>query len=154
MLCEECEERLKSKAYGEEELRLSKILLDLRDKIKSLGDIALIGAITKGNVLVIQVGEHDVEKMGDDIREIARLLKGHKDTKVTFVERGVPEKEFLGQLAWPNRVLSVKTIWLPDGSKQIKVVLDGKRNLDELKTLEEIARELRGTDIRFELMAR
>lgn len=154
MLCDECEEKLRSKAYGKEELRLSKIFLDLSDKIKSLSDIALVGAISRGNMLVIQLGERGVEKMGENIREVTKLLKSHKDTKVTFVEKGVSEKEFLGQLAWPNRVLSVKTVWLPDGSKQIKVVLDGRRNQDELRALEEIARELRGTDIKFELTAR
>lgn len=154
VLCDECEERLRKKAYGEEELRLSKIFLELRDKIRGISDVALLGVVSKGNMLIIQVGENDIGKMGGDLRKLSKLLKGQRDVKVTLVESGASEKEFLRQLAWPNRVLSVKTVWLPDGSRQTRVVLDGKRSIDELRSLEEAARELRGTDIKFEIIAR
>jgi len=149
-LCDECENRIKQGLNSNEELRLSKIFLEMVEKRRSLSDLTLVKALRKGNILVVELGEGDIERIGSDMGELIRSVKGRADTKVLLVESGVPAKTFIRQLSWPNKVLAMNTVWLPDGSRQTKVTLDGRRNPSELRALEEFAKESEGIDIRLE----
>jgi transcription antitermination factor NusA-like protein len=98
-----------------------------------------------------------------DRRDLPRLLGGGakvvKDLGETFGKRvklisyGGDDREFLEDLFSPLSILTINTIWIPDGSTETKVILTGRQprkmpvDVDVVKT---IAKDLKGMTLRVE----
>jgi hypothetical protein len=82
---------------------------------------------------------------------LANKFEDEFQTKVWFVEAEANDKRFIENLFFPIKVLTVNLIWLPDGNKLTRVVVDGKSDNFESKTtiekIKKIAKEIRNIEL-------
>jgi transcription antitermination factor NusA-like protein len=86
----------------------------------------------------------------------AKIVKDLGDTfgkRVKLISYGGDDREFLEDLFSPMSILTINTIWIPDGSQETKVILTGRqpRNMPvDLEKVKMIAHELKGMTLRVE----
>ncbi|MDH5624249.1 MAG: transcription elongation factor NusA, partial [Candidatus Bathyarchaeota archaeon] len=70
---------------------------------------------------------------------------------IRVLEHGVDDRKFLEDLFIPLRILTINTIWLPDGTTETRVILSrGRRRTPNVKALKQIAQNVRGITLRVE----
>ncbi|MCK4320534.1 hypothetical protein KAW11_02865, partial [Candidatus Bathyarchaeota archaeon] len=86
-------------------------------------------------------------------RKIVRTLEEKTGKKIRILEQGADYRKFLEDLFAPSNILTINTIWLPDGTTETKVILRRRRrrplSMNE-KALKEIAQKVRGITLRVE----
>jgi transcription antitermination factor NusA-like protein len=126
--------------------------MSLEETYSSLQRVSLHNAVEAGGVLAAVVNRGDVATLlsygGKIIRELGKKL----GKKIRILEKGADDRKFLEDLFSPLSIVTINTIWLPDGTIDTRVILRRgqqrpPRNLDSLK---EIAGKLRGMTIRVE----
>jgi transcription antitermination factor NusA-like protein len=83
-----------------------------------------------------------IKTLGEETRKSVRVL-----------EYGVDDRKFLEDLFMPLSILTINTIWLPDGTTETRVILKRKRGSQmpfDLKALKEIASKVRKMSLRVE----
>ena len=79
-------------------------------------------------------------------QKLADMLKG----KVWVIATSNSDKRFLEELFYPIRILTVNTVWLPDGSKLTKVIIPGRRPerlRGEIEVLKKIVKQVKGIEL-------
>ena len=153
VLCPTCEEKVRSGKVGPSYMEVARLLLDLEAKgMSALQQAHLLNVADVGGVLVLVFKKGDLTHLRPIRGKLARLLEEKTGKKVHFMEGDVSEREFLEQLFWPSRLLTINKVWLPDDTVETKVVLKGRRPWANVETLVQIAKELRGLSLRVEFM--
>ena len=73
--------------------------------------------------------------------------------RIKLFERGGSLRKFLEDLFSPIPILTINTIWLPDGSEENRVILarrKGSRLPIDLKTLKDLAEKVKKVRLRIE----
>lgn len=102
--------------------------------------------------MAIIVGRGDVPRLLGYGGKIIKAL-GKKTGKVIRVlEHGSDERKFLEDLFAPLNIVTINTIWLPDGTTETRVILKSRGgkppfNIEDLK---EIAHKVRSLTLRVE----
>src|SRR5439155_15289600 len=76
------------------------------------------------------------------LSELEKLLGG----RVWLVRASSTNREFIEDLFYPIKVLSLSTVWLPDGSNVAKAVISPV-TARRLETVKKIMKEVRGMDL-------
>jgi transcription antitermination factor NusA-like protein len=85
--------------------------------------------------------------------KIIKALGEETGKSVRVLEYGVDDRKFLEDLFMPLSILTINTIWLPDGTTETRVILRRSRGNQlpfDLKALKEIARKVRKMSLRVE----
>jgi len=72
---------------------------------------------------------------------------------VKLISFGGDDRSFLEDLFSPLSILTINTVWIPDGSTETKVILTGRRPRKmpvDLDMVQNIAKELKGMALRVE----
>ncbi len=117
-----------------------------RAKLQKVADI--------GGFLVIVVGRGDRNKFLGDSGRLSRDIGDEFNRRVLIIEEGVNDRGFLEDLFTGQHIVTINIIWLPDGTTETRVVLQGRgaRRLSKkrLRALAEIAKRIRNMDLRVE----
>jgi len=73
--------------------------------------------------------------------------------RVKLISFGGDDRSFLEDLFSPLSILTINTVWIPDGSTETKVILTGRRPRKmpvDLDMVQNIAKELKGMALRVE----
>jgi transcription antitermination factor NusA-like protein len=85
--------------------------------------------------------------------KIVKALGEENGKNIRVLENGVDDRKFLEDLFAPLSIMTINTIWLPDGSTETRVILRRKRgghsSLD-VEALKEIASKARKITLRVE----
>jgi len=71
--------------------------------------------------------------------------------RVKLISFGGDDRGFLEDLFSPLSILTINTVWIPDGSTETKVILTGRRPRKmpvDLDMVQNIAKELKGMALR------
>ena len=153
ILCSKCQGKLKSGEVSEVDLKIARSLLSLEEKYPSLQDVYFHKAIEANDVLAILVKRGDVPRLLGYGGKIIKALGEETGKTIRILEHGVDDRKFLEDLFAPLSILTINTIWLPDGTTETRVILRkrGRRwapmNVEALK---EIAQKVRGITLRVE----
>jgi transcription antitermination factor NusA-like protein len=143
ILCQKCSAKVKAGEISELDLRIARLLLSLEEKYPSLQNVCFYKAVSVGKTLAIIVGHGDIIKaLGEETGNSVRVL-----------EYGVDDRKFLEDLFMPLSILTINTIWLPDGTTETRVILKRKRSNQlpfDLKALKEITHKVRKMSLRVE----
>lgn len=85
--------------------------------------------------------------------KIVRTLGEKTGKKIRVLEHGVDYRKFLEDLFAPLSIITINTIWLPDGTTETRVILKkrGRRRPPiKVEALKEIAQKLHGITLRVE----
>lgn len=136
------------------DLRIGRLLLSLESKFPSLQEINFHKAMEADGVLALIVGRGDVARLLSYGGKIIRTVGEKTGKSVRVLEHGVDTRKFLEDLFAPLSIITINTIWLPDGSTETRVILRrrGRRKRPRLNVdaLKEIAQKARGITLRVE----
>jgi transcription antitermination factor NusA-like protein len=125
----------------------------MEDKYPSIQNVYFRGTVDAGQTLAIIVGSGDVPRLLGFGGKIIKTLAEETGKKIRVLEYGVDDRKFLEDLFAPLSILTINTIWLPDGSTETRVILRKRRGREppfDVKALKEIARKVREMSLRIE----
>ena len=149
ILCARCESKLKSGEITTADVEASKALIRVAEKIPEASKTTLKRSFEVGGNYVLEFEGTDLQALRseDGIKsQLEGLLKG----KVWITGAGETERRFLEDVLFPVRVLTVNTVWLPDGGKRTKVIVPGRRSeraLGDFEKLRAMVKKVRGIDL-------
>ena len=149
VLCAKCEERLRSKDLTQDEVHASIVLTRLAQHYSEVDKITLVTAfkVETDFVLVMRGSDLQLIRIHEAIRaETARQF----GARVWMVESDSSDRRFIENLLYPRRVLSVNLIWLPDGNKLTRAILDSNRISDlgnDLYKIQRIAKKIKDIEL-------
>jgi transcription antitermination factor NusA-like protein len=84
--------------------------------------------------------------------KVLRSIGEKTGKNVRVLEAGGDDRKFLEDLFAPVSILTINTIWLPDGSQETRVILRrrGRRPPFEVQAIKDIAQKVRGMTLRVE----
>jgi len=153
ILCQKCLAKLKSGEVTETDLRVARLLLSMEEKFPSLQNVYFHKTIETGRTLAIVVGQGDVPRLLGYGGKIVKTLSEETGKSIRVLENGVDNRKFLEDLFAPLSIMTINTIWLPDGSTETRVILGRKRGSHsslDVKALKEIASKVRNITLRVE----
>ncbi len=154
MLCQKCSAKVKAGEISALDLKIGRLLLSLEDKYPSLQNVCFYKAVEVERTLAILVGHGDVPKILGYGGKIVKAIGDETGKNVRVLEYGVDDRKFLEDLFIPFSILTINTIWLPDGTTETRVILKRKRGAQmpmDLKALKEIASKVRKMSLRVEI---
>ena len=153
ILCQKCSDKLRSGEISELDLRVARLLLSLEEKYPALQNVYFHGAVDAGKTLAVIVGPGDVPRLLGFGGKIIRALGEETGKSIRVLEYGVDDRKFLEDLFAPLSIVTINTIWLPDGTTETRVILKKRRGSQppfDVKALKEIARKVRNMVLRVE----
>ncbi len=154
ILCQKCSAKVKSGEISQIDLKIARLLLSLEEKYPSLQNVCFYKAIEVEKTLAIIVGHGDLPRLLGYSGKIIKALSDETGKNVRVLEYGVDDRKFLEDLFIPFSILTINTIWLPDGTTETRVILKRKRGAQlpfDLKALKEIASKVRKMSLRVEI---
>jgi transcription antitermination factor NusA-like protein len=153
ILCSKCQGKLKSGDVSEVDFKIARLLLSLEEQYPSLQEVRFHNAVESDRVLAILVDKGDVPRLLSHGGKIVRALGEKTGKTIRILEHGVTERKFLEDLFVPLSILTINTIWLPDGTTETRVILKrgGRKRLPvNVKSWRDIAQKVRGMTLRVE----
>lgn len=149
MLCGNCESRLAKGEITDADVEASKAVAQLSDRAPELGRVTLKRAFEVKGSYVLEFEQSDIPVIRSNPllqEELENAMKG----RVWVVGAGGSERRFLEDVFFPARVLTVNTVYLPDGEKKTKVIVPAKRSerrIGDFDKLREAVKRARGIDL-------
>ncbi|HDI07197.1 MAG TPA: hypothetical protein ENF76_02405 [Candidatus Bathyarchaeota archaeon] len=153
ILCKKCESKVKSGEITQTDLKIARILLSLEKNFPSLQDVYFHKAVEADGTLAIIVGQGDASRLLGYGGKIIKTLMEKTGRTVRVIEYGTSDRKFLEDLFVPLSVVTINTIWLPDGSTETRVILKKRRRMPHnmnIEALKKIAKEVRNITLRVE----
>jgi len=150
ILCQKCQEKIRTGSVSETYIKMAKLLIKLEDKYPSIQKISLNNVYDVDNIIAIAVGNGDSSRLLVSRGQILRELSRDIGKRIRVFEESGDVRKFLEELFIPIQILAINTIWLPDGSTETRVVLpDRPRRLSMSRDiLKELAEKIRGMTLR------
>jgi transcription antitermination factor NusA-like protein len=154
MLCQKCSAKVKAGEISAVDLKIARLLLSLEEKYPTLQNVCFYKAVDAEKTLAIIVGHGDVPRLLGYSGKIVKAISDETGKNVKVLEYGVDDRKFLEDLFIPFSILTINTIWIPDGTTETRVILKRKRGAQlpfDLKALKEIASKVRKMSLRVEI---
>ncbi|MDA4121474.1 MAG: hypothetical protein OK404_03595 [Thaumarchaeota archaeon] len=149
ILCANCEARLRRGEISRADVEASKVIVALSDKVPELGKVTLRRASEVHGSYLLEFEQADVAELRQS--ETGRSeLEAALGGRVWVVGAGGTDRRFLEDVFFPARVLTVNTVWLPDGGKRTKVIVPGRRNerrFGDFDKLRDAVKQARGIEL-------
>lgn len=153
ILCPKCQGKLRSGKVSETDLEIARLLLSLEEKYPLLEDVYFYKAVEAQGVLAVLVKQGNLSRLLGYSGRIIKALGEKTGKRIRILEYGGDDRKFLEDLFAPLTLLTVNTIWLPDGTTETRAILNrrGRRRLPlNVNAIKEIARKVRGMTLRVE----
>ncbi len=153
ILCRRCEEKLEKGLVTELDLKVIQKIVEMEKGNPVLQDVTYHRAVEADGMMAILVDRKDLPRL---LGGGARVVKDLGETfgkRVKLISYGGDDREFLEDLFSPLSILTINTIWIPDGSTETKVILTGRRPKKmpvDFDVVRKIAQELKGMTLRVE----
>lgn len=152
ILCPKCQEKVRSGEINDLDVDIARILLKLREKYPSLEGITFYKAYRARNVVAMVVGHGDTPILLGYGGRIVRSLGDEVGGVIKVVEKSGGRRKFLEDLFAPVNIMTINTIWLPDGTTETRVILSGyPRKLPaDVEALKALAKQIQDITVRVE----
>jgi transcription antitermination factor NusA-like protein len=153
MLCQKCSAKVKAGEITDLDLKIARHLLLMEEKYPSLQNVCFHKAVDANRTIALIVGHGDVARLLGYGGKIVKTLSEVTGKSVRVLENGADDRKFLEDLFTPLSILTINTIWLPDGTTETRVILRRKRGSQlpfDLAAIKEIARTVRKMSLRVE----
>jgi len=153
ILCSKCQAKVSSGQISETYLKIARLLLSLEEKYPPIQSVVFHDAIEADGILALVVGQNDVARLLGYGGKIVRAMASETGKRIRILEHGVDNRKFLEDLFAPLTIMTINTIWLPDGTMETRVILRkrGRRPPPiNVKALKQIAKKVRNLVLRVE----
>jgi len=149
ILCAKCQAKLSAGQISNSDILVSKVLVKLAESIPEVNKMALLRSNEVEGSYVMEMEQSDaglIRSKPEIKQKLEDMLKG----KVWVIGTSNSDRQFLEELFYPIRILTVNTVWLPDGSKLTKVIIPGKRPerlRGEIEALKKVVKRMKGIEL-------
>ena len=154
MLCSKCQEKVSNGEVTDQYMKVARYLLDNENKYPEIQKARLNGVFEVGGYLVLVVGRGDRNKFATQGGRLTRDLGDEFKKRVLVIEESQNDRGFLEDLFDNQQIITINIIWLPDGTTETRVVLQGRRarrlSKKRISAMTEIAKRVRKMDLRVE----
>jgi transcription antitermination factor NusA-like protein len=153
ILCRRCEEKLEKGLVTELDLKVIQKMVELEKENPVLQDVTYHKAIEADEMLAVLVDKKDMPRLLGGGAKIVKDLGETFGKRVKLISYGGDDREFLEDLFSPLSILTINTVWIPDGSTETKVILTGRKPKKmpvDVEKVQKIAHELKGMALRVE----
>jgi len=153
ILCQRCEEKVRRGQVKDLDLKVIRILSELEKEFPAIEEVFFEKAVEVDGTLAIVVEKRDVGKILSHGGKIVKSIGEKMDKRIKVLGRGGDARQLLEDLFAPFSIMSINTIWLPDGSTETKVILNGRqprRMPVDLEMARKLAAGLQGLTLRVE----
>jgi transcription antitermination factor NusA-like protein len=153
ILCRRCEEKLEKGQITELDLKVIQRMVELEKEHPILQEVTYHRSVEADGMMAVLVDRRDLPRLLGGGAKVVKDLGDTFGKRVKLISYGGDDREFLEDLFSPLSILTINTIWIPDGSTETKVILTGRQprkmpvDLDVVKT---IAKDLKGMTLRVE----
>lgn len=149
ILCSKCESKLRNGQISQADVRVSKALVQLSEKFSELNRVTLVRAteVDGGNLLEVEPADVRVLRSNP---QVSQKLRDELKGTVWIAGVNSSDRQFLEDVLYPIQIVTVNTVWLPDGGKRTKVIVASrfdKKGMAELARTKELAKAVRGIDL-------
>jgi transcription antitermination factor NusA-like protein len=137
ILCNMCENKLSSGQFTKSDVDSSIIITKLAQKNSEIDKMTLISSKEIDDEVILVFKSSDVRIIRSNAKLYEAIQQSFKKN-VWIVESDSNDRRFLENLFYPTRIDNINFIWLPDGHKLTRVVVNKKMNYINEKTLENI----------------
>jgi transcription antitermination factor NusA-like protein len=127
ILCNLCESKLSSGQITEYDVKGSMILTKLAQKTPEIDKMTLVTSKEFDNEVILILKPSDVRTIRSNTK-LYDLIQDSFKKNIWIVESDANDRRFLENLFYPVRINNINFIWLPDGKKLTRVVIDKKIN--------------------------
>jgi transcription antitermination factor NusA-like protein len=149
ILCANCESRLRRGEISDADVRASRIMVSLPEKSPEFEKFTLRRAADVDGSYLLEMEEADMDVLRRNPELRTKLDKAFGG-RVWAVAAGGDDRRFLEDVLFPAKVLTVNTVWLPDGRKRTKVIVPAKRSerkLGDFDKLRDAVKQARGIEL-------
>jgi transcription antitermination factor NusA-like protein len=149
ILCANCESRLRRGEISRADVEASKAVIGLADAHPELNKVTLRRASEVGGAYVLEFEQNDLQTLRSNPK-IQAALEGALKGKAWIVGAGGSDRKFLEDVFFPAKVLTVNTVWLPDGGKRTKVIVPERRSerrIGDFDKLRNAVKQARGIEL-------
>jgi len=134
------------------DLEIGRLLLSLEGVYPPLQEVYFHKAVETDHVLALIVGKGDVARLLSYGGKILKAIGKETGKTVRVLEQGADDRKFLEDLFAPLSIITINTIWLPDGSQETRVILRkrGRKPPMDVEALKQLAKKVRGVTLRVE----
>ena len=153
IFCSRCEEKLKKGQITDLDVRVIRSITELEKENPTLQDVTFHKAVEAGDIMALMVDRRGLDTFLASGAKLAKSLGERVGRRVRILSQSGDDRDFLEGLFTPYSILTINTIWLPDGSRETKVILNGRRprrNPVDFEVVKKLARELKSLPLRIE----
>ncbi len=153
ILCRRCEEKVEKGLVTELDLKVIQRIVELEKDNPVLQDVTYHRSVEADGVMAVLVDKKDMPKLLGGGAKIVKDLGETFGKRVKLISYGGDDRDFLEDLFSPLSILTINTVWIPDGTQETKVILTGReprRMPVDLEKVRKIAQELKGMTLRVE----
>ena len=153
ILCRRCEEKVEKGQVTQLDLKVIQRMVELEKDNPVLQDVTYNRSVDADGVMAVLVDKKDMPRLLGGGAKIVKDLGETFGKRVKLISYGGDDREFLEDLFSPLAILTINTVWIPDGSRETKVILTGRRPRNmpmDLDKVRKIAEELKGMTLRIE----
>jgi transcription antitermination factor NusA-like protein len=151
--CRKCQEKIEKGQITDLDLKIIRLLTELEKQNPLLQDVTYQKAVEAENSVVILLDKRDMGKVLSDGAKTVHAISDSLGKKVKILSYGGDDRQFLEDLLNPLSILTLNTIWIPDGTTETKVILSGReprRMPVDLEVAKGLAKQLRNMSLRIE----
>jgi transcription antitermination factor NusA-like protein len=152
ILCAKCQAKLDAGQITEADIQVSRALVKLAEKVPEVNKMTLLRSFAVEGNFILEVEQADASTFRSK-PEIKQKLEEQLKGRVWVIAASNSERRFLEDLFYPIRLLTVNTVWLPDGSKLTKAIIPGRRveRLNsEIELLKRVVKLMKGIELMVE----
>jgi len=149
ILCANCEARLRKGEISDADVRASKIMVGLANGGSEFDRFTLKRASDVGGSFLLELEETNMNALRTN-PDLRRKLEAAFGGQVWAVAADGDDRRFLEDVLYPAKILTVNTVWLPDGRKRTKVIVPAKRSerkIGDFGRLRDAVRQARGIEL-------
>jgi len=153
ILCRKCQEKIEKGQITDLDLKIIRLLTELEKGNPLLQDVTYHKAVEAENNVVILVDRRDMSKILSGGAKTVHAISDSLGKKVKILSYGGDDRQFLEELLSPMSILTLNTIWIPDGTTETKVILSGReprRMPVDFDLVKGLAKQLRNMSLRIE----
>jgi transcription antitermination factor NusA-like protein len=151
--CRKCQERIEKGQITPLDLKIIRLLTELEKQNPALQDVTYQKAVDTENNIAVLVDKRDMDKFFSNGAKTVHALSESLGKNVKILSYGGDDRQFLEDLLNPLSILTLNTIWIPDGTTETKVILSGReprRMPVDLEIAKGLAKQLRNMSLRVE----
>ncbi|TMI24370.1 hypothetical protein E6H30_07085 [Candidatus Bathyarchaeota archaeon] len=135
------------------DIRVIRSITELEKENPNLQEVTFHKAVEAGDIMALMVDRRGMDTFLASGAKLAKSLGDRVGRRVRILSQSGDDRDFLEGLFTPYSILTINTIWLPDGSRETKVILNGRRprrNPVDFEVVKKLARELKSLTLRIE----